>query len=128
MKTIIILIAFVAASVYPTVAQTNEAIDAKDYLEEVEVMPELIGGIKELAKFVKYPEAAAKEGIQGTVFVKTYVGTTGMIDDAVIEKSPNDLLSKAALDAVRQVRFKPGTTNGEAVKVLVMIPVKFALK
>lgn len=109
-------------------AQSNEAIDPAEYLEEVEVAPELIGGIKELAKHIVYPEEAAKAGIQGTVFVKAYVGKTGMIDDLAVEKSPNDLLSQAALDAVKKVRFKPGTDGGEPVKVMVVIPVKFALK
>ena len=127
MKSIYLLVAMLLFTI-SLQAQSNEAIDPADYLEEVEVAPELIGGIKELAKHVVYPEEAAKAGIQGTVFVKAYVGKTGMIDDLVIEKSPNDLLSQAALDAVRQVRFKPGTDNGEPVKVMVMIPVKFALK
>ena len=127
MKVMYIFVALLLFSL-PLQAQNNETIDTADYLEEVEVVPELIGGITELAKHIVYPEEAAKAGIQGTVFVKAYVGKTGMIDDVAVEKSPNDLLSQAALDAVRQVRFKPGTDNGEPVKVMVMIPVKFALK
>jgi protein TonB len=127
MKAMYIIVALLLFAV-PLQAQGNETIDPAKYLEEVEVVPELIGGIKELAKHIAYPEEAAKAGIQGTVFVKAYVGKTGMIDDVAVEKSPNDLLSQAALDAVRQVRFKPGTVNGEPVKVMVMIPVKFALK
>jgi protein TonB len=127
MKAMYLLVALLLFTVQLQ-AQSSESIDPADYLEEVEVAPELIGGIKELAKHVQYPEEAARAGIQGTVFVKAYVGKTGMIDDLAVEKSPNDLLSQAALDAVRQVRFKPGTDNGKPVKVMVMIPVKFALK
>ena len=127
MKTMSILfvIMLLATAVH---AQSNEPINTKEYFETVDVVPELIGGIKELAKHITYPEAAAKEGIQGTVFVKAYVGKTGMIDDVVVEKSPNDLLSQAALDAVKLVRFKPGKSGGKVVKVVVVIPVKFALK
>jgi len=127
MKTLSVFFAcmLLAAAVQ---AQSNEPIDTKEYFEEVDVVPELIGGIKELAKHITYPEEAAKAGVQGTVYVKVYVGKTGMIDDVAIEKSPNDLLSQAALDAMKQVRFKPGTREGKAVKVVVVIPVKFALK
>ncbi len=127
MKTIriVFVIMLLAAAVH---AQSNEPINTREYVENVDVVPELVGGVKELAKHIKYPEAAAKEGIQGTVYVKAYVGETGMIDDVAVEKSPSDLLSQAALDAVRQVRFKPGKQGDKAVKVVVVIPVKFALK
>ncbi|MCB0750926.1 MAG: hypothetical protein KDC52_05590, partial [Ignavibacteriae bacterium] len=41
--------------------------------EEIDKMPEIKGGIQELAKNIKYPESAKKEGIMGTVFVKAVI-------------------------------------------------------
>ena len=38
--------------------------------EELEKTPSIKGGVKELAKNIKYPESAKKEGIMGKVFVK----------------------------------------------------------
>ncbi|MBN1448674.1 MAG: energy transducer TonB [Bacteroidetes bacterium] len=130
MKTLtIILLGFVltATGLYAQ-GEKNTSIDTKSYLEEAEVAPELIGGIAELAKQVKYPKEAAEAGIQGTVLVAVYLGKSGSIDALEVKKSTSDILSQAALDAVKNVRFKPGMVDGKPVKAQVIVPVKFRLK
>ena len=77
---------------------------------------------------MKYPPSAAKEGVQGTVIISAYIGATGTVDKVEVEKSPNDELSQAALDAVKLVRFKPGKVDDKAVKSVVKVPVRFRLQ
>ena len=45
-----------------------------------------------------------------------------------IEESLDPGLDQKALDAISQWRFKPGTKNGEPVKVKATIEVNFQLK
>ncbi len=130
MKTITIIMVGFLLTAFGAQAQDagRQEVDTNKYFEEVEEPPELIGGVAELAKHMKYPEDAAKEGIQGTVLVSAYVGVSGSIDAVKVKRSPHDLLSQAALDAVWDVRFTPGRQDGKAVPTVVMVPVRFRLK
>jgi TonB family protein len=55
----------------------------------------------------RYPEEARKNKVQGKVIVIVTVGTDGRVRDAKIDKSPDPLLSNAALDAVEQWLYEP---------------------
>jgi protein TonB len=50
-----------------------------------------------------------------------------MIQNAEIVSSPDESLSQAALDAVRQWRYQPYTLNGEPVAVMTTINLSFSL-
>lgn len=130
MKTMtIILLGFLLIAIDAQAQGTSsEDIDKSDYTEVHDVRPELEGGLAELRKHVKYPPAAAKEGVQGTVVLAVYIGVSGKVDAIEVETSPNDELSQAAIDAVEQVSFRPGRIGGKAVKCVVFVPVKFRLK
>lgn len=130
MKTIICMFALLALVVTPLWAQDEEkpAIDPAMYMEKVDTPPSIIGGMEALAKHIVYPEDAARDGVQGMVIVRVLISATGRIDKASIEKSDSPLLSQAALDAVRNVRFLPGKVGDQPVKCQVMVPVKFRLK
>jgi protein TonB len=65
-----------------------------------------------------YPELAKKAGIEGMVVVKVLVNTKGDVEKAEIFKS-HALLDKAAIDAARQFKFKPGKQRDKYVKVWV---------
>ena len=95
--------------------------------EEIEKMPEIKGGIQELAKNIKYPESAKKEGIMGTVFVKAVIDEVGNVVKAEVEKGANEELNAAAISAVKNTKFIPGEDKGEKVKAEVTIPIKFKL-
>ena len=130
MKTMAIMFALLAFSAAPAFAQQEDgdAIDASQYLETVEIAPSIVGGLEALSKNVVYPDTAVKAGVQGMVIVRVLISATGRIDKASIEKSDSPLLSQAALDAVRSVRFLPGKAGDQPVKCQVMVPVKFRLK
>ena len=54
--------------------------------EEIDKMPTIKGGIQALAKNIKYPETAKKDGIMGTVFVKALIDETEMLKTLKLKK------------------------------------------
>ncbi len=95
--------------------------------KEIDKMPEIKGGIQALAQNIKYPEAAKKDRIMGTVFIKAIIDESGNVASAEIEKGVNDDLDMTALEAVKNAKFIPGEDKGEKVKAEVTIPIKFKL-
>ncbi len=130
MKRMIAVLLLLVVFAYSAQAQDDAQMNSGEYLEEVDTSPEILGGISELSKHIKYPKEAAKEGVQGTVFVKAWVNEDGAIDNLDVENSGDvdERLQKSALEAVHQVDFKPGIHAGKAVKCIVVVPVKYRLQ
>jgi len=73
-----------------------------------------------------YPHLAQVGRIQGTVMLRAIISRTGTIDDLhVISGHP--MLVGAAIDAVRQWRYRPYILNGEPVEVETQVTVNFSL-
>ena len=98
------------------------------WVDFAEVQPELIGGLAALQARVDYPEMARRVGIEGQVVVQFVVDERGNVVDPVVLRSPNDLLSEAAIKAVQESRFTPGQQRGRPVKVRFAVPVTFRLR
>jgi TonB family protein len=81
----------------------------------------------ELIKKVKpeYPPSAVPDKLQGQVIVRIVVNETGDVDSAEVI-SGNPVLAAAAVDAVKQWKFKPFIKNGQPVKAAVKLPFDFA--
>ena len=74
----------------------------------------------------RYPPAALIARIEGPVKIKAIIGREGVIQQAeVLSGSP--LLRGAALEAIRQWRYRPFILNGEPVEVETQITVNFVL-
>jgi TonB family protein len=74
-----------------------------------------------------YPQSARDAGIEGIVHLQGLIGTDGtLIGLSPLNFINNDLLN-AAMDAVRQWRYKPTLLNNEPVQVLTTIDVEFKL-
>jgi serine/threonine-protein kinase len=73
-----------------------------------------------------YPPIAKAAGVSGTVELKIIISKTGSVD-AVHVVSGNAMLQQAAIDAVKQWRYKPFLLNGEPVEVETMVNVFFTL-
>ena len=78
---------------------------------------------------VQYPPEALSARIQGTVRVETVILKDGTVvaDSIRIISSPHISLNKAAIENVKQRRYKPTFLNGEAVSVITTIDVEFKL-
>jgi protein TonB len=74
----------------------------------------------------RYPPAAVAARIEGPVKIKAIISREGIIKQAeVLSGSP--LLSGAALEAIRQWRYRPYILNGEPLEVETEITVNFTL-
>ncbi len=98
-----------------------------DVFEVAEVQPELIGGLAGLQSRVVYPELAIRAGVEGQVVVQFVVDERGHVIDPVVLRTPNPLLTEAALKAVTESRFTPGQQRGRPVRVRYAVPVTFTL-
>ncbi|MFZ0317694.1 MAG: energy transducer TonB [Candidatus Sulfotelmatobacter sp.] len=73
-----------------------------------------------------YPPEARRARISGTVIMKAIINETG--DVASLELiSGHPMLAPAAMDAVKQWKYKPYLVNGKAVVVDTQVQVNFAL-
>lgn len=73
-----------------------------------------------------YPELARRARISGAVTLRAVIGKEGMIENLRLA-SGHPLLAGAALDAVRQWRYRPYLLNREPVEVDTEITVNFNL-
>jgi periplasmic protein TonB len=71
-----------------------------------------------------YPRTAVLAGIQGQVKLHAIIARNGRIESLELMSGP-PLLVQAAIDAVRQWRYRPYYLNGEAVEVETFITVNF---
>lgn len=118
------------------------AYDSKNYLGFktlyahfiVSDMPYFLGeSIDSFRKFVyqhlKYPEKAAKEHIEGRIFVQFSIDTNGELVDAKIVRGSNELLKKEALRVTNLSPYwRPGMQDGIPVKVQLTFPILFFFK
>lgn len=90
-----------------------------------------VGGSVEQANLIhqvmpQYPQIAKTAHISGTVILHAIIGQDGTVQNLTYESGP-PLLMRAAMDAVRQWRYKPTLLNGEPVQVDTTISVVFTL-
>lgn len=74
----------------------------------------------------QYPPEAGRARIEGTVVLLATIGSDGSIKDVRVE-SGLPILAQAAIDAVKQWRYKPYMIDGEPVEVDSRITINFNL-
>ncbi|MFZ1167339.1 MAG: TonB family protein [Candidatus Sulfotelmatobacter sp.] len=74
----------------------------------------------------QYPPEAGRARIEGTVVLMAVIGRDGAVKDVRIE-SGLPILAQAAIDAVKQWRYKPYLIEGEPVEVDSRITINFTL-
>jgi protein TonB len=74
----------------------------------------------------QYPPEAGRARLEGTVLLMAVIGTDGSVKDVRVE-SGLPILAQAAIDAVRQWRYKPYMIDGEPVEVDSRITINFTL-
>ena len=72
----------------------------------------------------RYPEEAKAAGISGVVLAEVVVDEAGTVADAKIVRSV-PMLDEAALETVRQWRFRPAVVNGKAVPARMVVTLTF---
>jgi TonB family protein len=75
-------------------------------------------------KAAEYPKIAKQTGAHGTVTLTATIGTDGTITSVRAISGPPEL-TQAAMDAVRQWRYKPTMLNGVPVEAQTQVVVNF---
>ncbi len=74
-----------------------------------------------------YPDMARQAGIAGTISMRVLIGKGGEVDRVdVLSGEPS--LQQAAINAVRQWRYRPYILDGKAVPVLTTVNLEFRLQ
>jgi len=73
-----------------------------------------------------YPAIAKQARIQGTVILSATISKSGSIENLSVVSGPA-MLAPAAIDAVRQWRYRPYLLNGAPVEVQTLVNVTFTL-
>lgn len=99
----------------------------------IEIMPEYVGGIAELMKFVKrnlrYSAKARRLGIDGTVFVSFVVNGDGSVSNVTVLRGiDRDCDEEAARVIAMLPGWKGGKQGGYPAAVRMVLPIKFALQ
>ena len=99
----------------------------------VEVMPEFVGGVSELYKWLsnnlRYPSAAVNASVEGRVFVKFIVEKDGKISKPEVLKGIGFGCDEEALKSLRKMpNWNPGMQNGKPVRVYFTLPIVFKLQ
>ena len=80
-------------------------------------------------QYLKYPEAAVRDGVQGRVTVEFIVDKDGKVTDVKVVKGVSDELDAEAVKVVSaSPKWKPGRVNGNKVRTMISIPVEFKLE
>ncbi len=80
-------------------------------------------------QYLKYPEKALVEGVQGRVMVEFIIEKDGKLTNARVVKSVSPELDAEAVKVVSaSPKWKPGRVAGEKVRTSMTIPVEFRLE
>ena len=80
-------------------------------------------------QYLKYPESALRDGIQGRVTVDFIIEKDGKVTNVHVAKGVDEELDSEAVKVVAaSPKWKPGRVNGNKVRTLMSIPVEFRLE
>lgn len=132
---VLLFLMFFAVTVY---GQSDTAVSrslpaGEKVFDVVEEQPSFPGGQEALMSWlsenIKYPETAAKAGIQGRVMLQFVITTTGSIVDIKVVRCIDPSLDKEAVRVVSCMpKWIPGRQNGTIVNVRYTLPVTFRLQ
>jgi protein TonB len=98
----------------------------------VQVMPQFPGGDSAMIKYIddnlKYPDSARANNIEGRVFVTFTIDEDGKVADASLKNSIGGGCDEEALRVIKAMpTWKPGSQDGEGIRVDYTIPINFQL-
>jgi TonB family protein len=95
--------------------------------KEVETPPAII---PDRCPLPEYPNEARSAGVEGRVLLEVLVSADGSVADAVVKEGieGHPELDRAAVDALKQWRFQPATSEGVPVDMSILVPLEFRLQ
>jgi TonB family protein len=74
-----------------------------------------------------YPPEAEKLGIEGLVLLKVYIDDEGIVRKIDIIKSPDDSLTRSAVETIKKTAFRPARIAGKNRGIFVHLPIRFTV-
>jgi protein TonB len=96
-------------------------------VQRVRVSQGVIAGLLVRKVTPNYPQMAKIARVQGPVVLAAVIDKDGTIQNLHVLSTASPLLNQAAIDAVKQWKYKPYVLNGEPVVVDTQITVNFTL-
>src|ERR1022692_584989 len=93
----------------------------------VEVAPEAASALVVQKASIKYPDAARKAGIQGPVVLRIVTTYSGEVKEVTVV-SGDPALAQAAMDAVKQWKYKPYLVEGSPAEIETQVSINFQIK
>jgi len=110
-----------------SVAATSTLSKPVPTVQRVRISPGVIKGLLSYRVEPTYPPLAQQARIQGVVVLTAIIGKDGNIQNLQVV-SGHPILAPAAIEAVKQWRYKPFLLNGQAVEVETTVTVNFHLR
>jgi TonB family protein len=111
------LMTMAAALIVPTALVAA----AQEIVYDGVTLPKVIKQVR-----AQYPSTDIRE--QGTVTMECVVQSDGKVGEVTVVQSLEPRLDEAAVAALKQWEFEPGTRNGEPVAVRVAVEMAFSWK
>jgi len=108
------------------ISSTPVAVPKVATPQRVRVSQGVVSGLKVRDVKPVYPPLARQARIQGTVVLHAVISKDGSIEGLTLV-SGHPMLAPAAIDAVKQWKYKPYLLNGEPVEVDTEVQVNFTL-
>ena len=109
------------------IGNTPAAIPKVAAPQRVRVSAGVTQGLKIHDVTPQYPQMAKIARVQGSVVLAAEIGKDGTIQNLHVISTASPLLNQAAIDAVRQWKYRPYILNGEPVVVDTTVTVNFVL-
>jgi len=106
--------------------QSSSASGTPSFATRVRVSHDVVEGLIVSKVQPIYPPLARSARIQGTVLMKAVINQAGEVESLDLV-SGHPMLVPAAMDAVRQWKYRPYKLNGNAVQVETEVTVNFSL-
>jgi TonB family protein len=115
--------AFAGCSLLGQQGPPNRSANARQ-TARVKVDPDVAADLLEKNLTPRYPAEAQNKGIQGVVKLKILISRSGDVTQAILI-SGHPMLAQAAIDAVKQWKYKPYVQDGKAVSIETAVSVAF---
>ncbi|MGH0052747.1 MAG: energy transducer TonB [Sphaerochaetaceae bacterium] len=117
------------AEALPTTQEASEEpekIEGYYAIESVTNPP--IFDVSLLSSKIVYPPIAKRQGKEGTVMLRLFIGADGSIERIVIEEDPGYGMAEAALEAFTELQVQPALRETIPVPVTLVYPIRFTLQ
>lgn len=108
--------------------KNHRKTDTDDFICELEICPEPVGGIEEIESNIIYPQLARQYKLEGSVLISARINARGIAENIRILQGLGLGCSEAAIEAVEKTKFVPGKNNGEIVETDVTFKLHFRIR